>query len=98
MNEIISFDRIIQSQNSFLEQNINKSEKGYNNIFSDVLEITNKYQVDADKAATELSTGKVKDIHKTMIALEKSSISLQLLIEIRNSIIDAYKELSRMQV
>ena len=97
MNEIISLDKIMQSQNSLIEQSINKSDKEDSNIFSDILEEANRYQVKADKAATELASGEVKDIHKTMIALEKSAISLQLLIEIRNGVIDAYKELSRMQ-
>jgi flagellar hook-basal body complex protein FliE len=43
-----------------------------------------------------LTTGTNTDIHGTMIALEKASISFQLISQVRNKIIDAYKEIQRM--
>jgi flagellar hook-basal body complex protein FliE len=45
-----------------------------------------------------LAEGKNVDIHQTMISMEKASVSLQLLMQTRNKIIDAYKEMMRMSV
>ena len=58
----------------------------------------NQLQNQADDAVQELSTGKNKDIHGTLIALEKADISFQLLMQIRNKIIAAYQEIMRMQI
>jgi len=55
-------------------------------------------QKDAEKAVVELAAGEEKDIHKTMIALEKAEVSLQLMMQVRNKIVAAYEEIMRMQV
>ena len=39
-----------------------------------------------------------KDIHGTMIALEKADISMRLMLQIRNKLVSAYEEVMRMQV
>ena len=73
-----------------------------NKSFADFLEKSlgevNKLQNEADKAIEELSAGDVKDVHGTMIALKKADISLQLMMQVRNKIIDAYQEIMRMQI
>ena len=57
----------------------------------------NKLQQDADSAAAKMITGENKDIHGTMIAMQKASISMSLMLEVRNKIINAYEEIKRMQ-
>jgi flagellar hook-basal body complex protein FliE len=44
-----------------------------------------------------LAAGKQKDIHQTMIALEKADVAFQLLMQVRNKIIAAYETIMRMQ-
>jgi len=58
----------------------------------------NKLHKEADRAVQELATGKNKDIHNTMIALEKASISFQLMMQVRNKIISAYETIMRTSV
>ena len=55
-------------------------------------------QEEADLAVKDLAAGKRKDIHETMIALEKAEVSFQLMMQVRNKIIGAYEEIMRMQV
>ena len=43
-------------------------------------------------------TSENKDIHGTMIALEKADISMRLMLQIRNKLVSAYEEVMRMQV
>ena len=58
----------------------------------------NRLKLEADVAVENLATGKQKDIHATMIALEKADVAFQLLMQIRNKIISAYETVMRMQV
>ena len=58
----------------------------------------NKLQKDADEAAEKLASGKEKDIHNTMIALEKADVSFQLMLQVRNKIISAYETVLHMNV
>jgi flagellar hook-basal body complex protein FliE len=57
-----------------------------------------KLQREADNAIQELAAGENKDIHRTMIALEKADVSFQLMMQVRNKVIAAYEEIMRMQV
>ena len=76
---------------------ISKS-KDFADFLKQSLDEVNKLQNEADKAIEELSAGEVKDVHGTMIALKKADISLQLMMQVRNKIIDAYQEIMRMQI
>ncbi|MEW6258640.1 MAG: flagellar hook-basal body complex protein FliE [Thermodesulfobacteriota bacterium] len=70
--------------------------------FSDMLkssiETVNRQQIVADDAVKNLATGRDKDIHHTMIEMEKASVSLQMMMQVRNKMIDAYQEIMRMSV
>jgi flagellar hook-basal body complex protein FliE len=59
---------------------------------------TNRLQQVADKKMEDLAAGKTDNIAEVMIAVEKADISLRLLTQIRNKILDAYQEIMRMQV
>ncbi|MGD8881975.1 MAG: flagellar hook-basal body complex protein FliE [Desulfobacterales bacterium] len=62
------------------------------------LDEVNHLKLSADEAINELAAGKQKDIHQTMIALEKADVAFQLLMQIRNKIISAYETVMRMPV
>ena len=62
------------------------------------LEQVNRLQLAADANINDLATGKQTDIHQTMIAVEKASVSFELLMQIRNKVISAYDRIMRTQV
>ena len=62
------------------------------------LDEVNQIQRNADQAIEALATGKQKDIHQTMIAMEKADVAFRLLMQIRNKVISAYETIMRMQV
>lgn len=71
-------------------------DDAFGNIITQAIDNVNKQRTESGKAVEALTSGVNKDIHGTMIAMEKSSISFQLLAQVRNKIIDAYKEVQRM--
>ena len=46
----------------------------------------------------KLMLGKTDNIHQGIIAMQEASVAFSLLVEVRNKLIEAYQELSRMQV
>lgn len=58
----------------------------------------NTYESEATRMGEMLATGEVDNIHEVMIASQKSEIALQFAIEVKNKVMDAYKEIMRMQV
>ena len=62
------------------------------------LEQVNRLQLEADARISGLATGKQTDIHQTMIAVDKASVSFELLMQIRSKVISAYEKIMYMQV
>ncbi|MBP8762820.1 Flagellar hook-basal body complex protein FliE [bioreactor metagenome] len=57
---------------------------------------------DSQKHTQELTdlliAGKLDNLHDLTIAAEVSSVNFQALVEVKNRVIDAYKEIMRIQV
>ena len=51
---------------------------------------------EASKQVADLVTGKGGDVHSAMIAVEKADLSFQMMMQVRNKIVSAYQEVSRM--
>jgi len=72
--------------------------KDFEALLTDSIKEVNNLQLEADKAIQELAAGKKENVHATMIAIEKASISFQMMMQVRNKIVEAYNEIMRMQV
>ena len=81
-----------------------KSEKnkgvspGFGDMVQNALDKVNRQQLQAQEATRQFISGDLEDIHQLMIASEQARISLQLTMQVTNKIIEAYRELSRLQV
>jgi flagellar hook-basal body complex protein FliE len=65
------------------------------NIFQQMLADVNKQQQQADTQVQQSLLGD-GDLHEATMALEKVDLSLRLLVQVRNKLVSAYEELSRM--
>lgn len=70
----------------------------FTQMLEKAVEQANEYQVQADHASKELMAGRTKNIHETMLTLERADMSLKLMMQVRNKVLDAYREIMRMQV
>jgi flagellar hook-basal body complex protein FliE len=75
-----------------------KSDVNFGDLLKKELESTNQIMQDAQKAEVDIATGTVKDLAKANIAIEKADLKMQMMLEVRNKAINAYKELSKIQV
>lgn len=62
------------------------------------LDSVNTLQFQAEGLKTELATGGDVELHEVMIAAEKASLGVELTMQIRNKLVDAYQEVMRMSV
>jgi len=73
---------------------VDGAERTFARMFNDV----NNLQLAADQKIEEFATSPEKDVHGTMIALQKADLSLRLLLQVRAKLTAAYQEIMRMQI
>jgi flagellar hook-basal body complex protein FliE len=61
-----------------------------------VIAQVNELQQQADQKILNLLTGAGEDLHSTLIAVEKASLAFQMMVEARNKIVQAYREIAQM--
>lgn len=71
---------------------------GFAEALGDALNTVNRQYAEADQAAADLATGRSRDVHGTMIAMEKADVSFRLLMQVRNKIVSAYETIMRTQI
>jgi len=62
------------------------------------IEEVNLLQKDADQMAVDFAVGRIDNVADVMIAQEKASVALQYTVQLRNKLLDAYKEIMNIQV
>jgi flagellar hook-basal body complex protein FliE len=70
----------------------------FSDLLSDALQEIGNYGAEADRLATELALGRPVELHQVMLAASKAQLAMQLFLEVRNKVIEAYQEISRMAV
>ncbi|MBI4644844.1 MAG: flagellar hook-basal body complex protein FliE [Deltaproteobacteria bacterium] len=70
-------------------------KKEFGNVLNEMVGEINRLQQDGDQKISGSLVGR-EDLHEAMLSLEKANLSLKVLIQVRNKMIQAYEELSRM--
>jgi flagellar hook-basal body complex protein FliE len=73
-------------------------EKSFKDVLSDKINEVNSLLLQKDRAVEALATGKTENVAEVLTAVEKADIAFKALMQIRNKLVEAYKEVERMQV
>jgi flagellar hook-basal body complex protein FliE len=92
--DAISTSQFIESTGQLTE----KTQTSFSDVLKESISKVGELEKEADQEVEKLVTMESKDIHNTMIAIEKADLTFQLMMQIRNKIIDAYQEIMRMQI
>jgi flagellar hook-basal body complex protein FliE len=76
----------------------NQGQGSFQQLLGDAIDHVNQSQSAANRAIDDLVMGRDRDLHKTIISMEKASVAFELMMQVRNKIIDAYEEIARMQI
>lgn len=68
----------------------------FKNILGGYVDQVNTLQHDADAEVQRLVAGETEDLHEVMLKMDEAETSFQMMMEVRNKLVDAYKDLSRM--
>lgn len=90
----ISFGNL---QSILKNQNLNTKES-FSKILESSVNKINDYQKIADNSVISFIKGDENEIHNVMIAMEEAKLTMQTAIEVRNKLVEAYQELSRVQI
>ena len=52
-------------------------------------------QNNAAESVQKLATGEITDIHQVMIAMNEADVAFKLMMEVRNKLFAAYKEVTK---
>ena len=89
---------------SGINQNINKTNNTTNKatdfsaMLNDALEKVNDLQAESTKATESFINEETDNIHSVMLSGSKANLALQMTIQVRNKVMDAYNEIMNMQV
>ena len=70
----------------------------FSNVLSDAISKVNDSEVNSNNKIESLIKGEDVEMHDVMLAMQESVLSLQALIEVRNKTVEAYQEISKLQL
>lgn len=78
-----------------------KQESGsasFSTMFNNAMKKLHEAEMKSDNLSRDFLIGDLQDIHQVTIALQETKLTMQLATEVRNKVVEAYQEISRMQV
>lgn len=91
-----------QIQNNTIDntnKHLNESDKvNFTDVLNNAVNKVNDSQVKANNDIEALIKGDDITMHEVMLSTQEAQISMQLMLEMRNKLYDAYKELSSVQL
>ena len=73
-------------------------EAGFTELFSNMIDSVNSIQKDSAQIQGAFMNGEPVEIHQMMIKAQEAGISMDLLLEVRNKLVNAYSEIMRMPI
>jgi flagellar hook-basal body complex protein FliE len=90
----VSSDTPLQSSSSVSSS----GGANFSNMLGDFVNEVAAKQAAAGSAVTGLLSGQNVSLHQAMISMEEANVSFQMMVEVRNRLLDSYQELMRMQI
>jgi flagellar hook-basal body complex protein FliE len=70
----------------------------FGDLLKQALQEVNQASAQAEDEARNLMAGESADMHTAMLAVQKADLSFQMMMAVRSKLIDAYREVMRMQM
>ena len=97
LNSLYNLNNILPSSvGNGVENNL--GTQSFSNMVKQKLEEVNSLQKQADQLTENFLAGEQVEIHQMLIAMEKVDLALRELVEIKNKMVEAYKQVTNMQI
>lgn len=101
INEFVYNSKIFDNLKFNNDKNIDIDKKNETSFFATLkekLDEVNDKQINVENINEQFVKGEGPDIHEVMLAGAEAKMSLELAVQVRNKIAEAYQELNRMQL
>ncbi len=71
---------------------------GFADLLGDMVSKVNGMQSEANEALNDVVTGKVTNIHEVSVKMQEAGVAFDLMLGVRNRLMQAFTELSKIQV
>lgn len=69
---------------------------GFGKVFEQLVSTVDAKEAQAQSLTRDVLLGKTDQVHQSMIAMQEASVAFQLMVEVRNKVVESYQELMRM--
>jgi len=71
---------------------------GFGNMFEKLISSVDAKESQAQAVTRDVLLGKNDQVHQSMIAMQEANVAFQLMVQVRNKVVESYQELMRMPV
>ncbi|MCG3180677.1 MAG: Flagellar hook-basal body complex protein FliE [Phycisphaerae bacterium] len=75
-----------------------KGDGSFSKVLMDSINEVNRLQSEAADATNKLATGQTTNVAEVMVAVQKADVAFDMLMQIRNKLMDAYQEVQQMRL
>ena len=75
-----------------------ESGTGFGALLKDAISTVNDLSQQSSREVEKIMTGETDDLHTAVIAMQRADVSFQMMMQVRNKIVQAYQEILRMPV
>ncbi len=79
-------------------QNSNQPATGFAEQLKQAVREVDNLQTSRDETIENMVKGEITEVHDVMTAAEEAQLAFELLLEVRNKLLESYQEIMRMQV
>lgn len=69
----------------------------FKDLMGNMVSEVDRLQKDADLAINDLVAGRRNDVHNIAVKMDEAGVAFDLMMQIRNKMVESFKELSKMQ-
>jgi flagellar hook-basal body complex protein FliE len=73
------------------------ADTGFQDMLSDMVKQVNTLQKDADASIHGLATGATTNVHDVTIKMAEAGVAFDLMMQVRNKLLEAYQQIIKMQ-
>ncbi|MEL7833584.1 flagellar hook-basal body complex protein FliE [Fodinibius sp. Rm-B-1B1-1] len=75
-----------------------ENQQSFSDVLSDAINGVDQTMKTSDAKVQDLIAGKTDNVHDAMISMQRAKLSFDLMVEVRNKVVETYQEVSRMQI
>ena len=81
-----------------IKESAQPSGSSFTEILKDAVQDVDRAQQVSKEAIQQFASGADVDLHDVMIQVQNAELSFRMMMEVRNKIVEAYREIMRLQV